>query len=730
MIHVTGNGIMNKDNMDKEIKNDNNRDIKDNRKKRKHGLIFWFIFCVIFTTLSGSCMALVSGLWDYRLYDSPRMFRENINDRMLRSYAVYALSDYQDDFNLKELQNTNFRYAIYKGSDTSAVDLTDSSNYLVCTIPDEMLKSDADGMFSYSATLGPDTWYSYNIDNLWNCQGYIESSYHSDSEDYWVNSPIIDIIYVWNNDKAYVVSDNGYYFPIDIYFENEYGERVFDPKTMINDTRDGWKEEFSDHMALLDASTGTTPYVDIEDVIVGNKDMMFQYSSGEELDLWDINLGTWNISMHQDDQQQKVTDGENYYLIACVADPVNTGTDDLFARSEPIIEAVISLRYVLVVLGVLLAAIALISFILFVIRFFEFCGKGLKKITYQWRENVGLLWRMIGLCFIYGVIELFLAVVSLASDEFFVSLLFWGATVLVTMVFFVIIVLQINRVALGAKRMASGDLSRPVDTNNMFYDLRTIGECINSTQLGLERAVEARMKSERFKTELISNVSHDIKTPLTSIISYAELLKQQPAGEPANPEYLDTLERQSVKLKKLLEDLIEASKATTGNLKAELEPCNLNMVLHQVIGEYEEKLAASQIELKIRMTEEPVNIMADTQHLQRVLDNLFTNIAKYSQPGTRAYLNLSGGSDEAVIELKNTSREPLNMTSDELLERFVRGDSSRGSEGNGLGLSIAQSLTELMKGQLRLVVDGDLFKVILLFPRIPNEPETTPSVLV
>ena len=130
------------------------------------------------------------------------------------------------------------------------------------------------------------------------------------------------------------------------------------------------------------------------------------------------------------------------------------------------------------------------------------------------------------------------------------------------------------------------------------------------------------------------------------------------------------------------------------------------------------------------MTEEPVNIMADTQHLQRVLDNLFTNIAKYSQPGTRAYLNLSGGSDEAVIELKNTSREPLNMTSDELLERFVRGDSSRGSEGNGLGLSIAQSLTELMKGQLRLVVDGDLFKVILLFPRIPNEPETTPSVLV
>ena len=718
--------IMSKDINEKDISRDKS---EGKKSRRKHGMIFWFIIFMIFATLGGSCMALVSGLWDYRLYDSTRMFRENINDRMLRSYAVYALSDYQDDFNLKELQNTNFRYAVCKTDDPSGMDLTDSSNYLVCTIPDEILNSNADSLFSYSATIGPDTWYSYNIDELWNCHGYIENSSHSNTNDYWVNSPITDIIYIWNTDSAYVICDE-YYFPIDIYFENMNGERVFDPKTMINDSRDGWKDEFSDHMALLDARTGTTPYVALEDVTVGSKDTLVQYESGEKLELWDINFGSWNVSMHHGDQQAEVTDGENYYLIACVSDPVNTNTDDLFARSEPLIEAVISLRYVLVALGVLLSVIALISFILFVIRFFEFLGKGLKKITYQWRENVGLLWRLIGLCFIYGVIELILAFVSLASDEFIVSLLFWGCTVLATMVFFVIIVLQINRVALGAKRMASGDLSKPVDTNNMFYDLRTIGECINSTQAGLERAVEARMKSERFKTELISNVSHDIKTPLTSIISYAELLKQQPAGEPANPEYLDALERQSVKLKKLLEDLIEASKATTGNLKADLEPCNLNMVLHQVIGEYEEKLSASQIELKIKMSEEPVNIMADTQHLQRVLDNLFTNIAKYSQPGTRAYLNLSGGSDEAVIELKNTSREPLNMTSDELLERFARGDSSRGSEGNGLGLSIAQSLTELMKGQLRLVVDGDLFKVILLFPRIPNDAVGIGSELV
>ena len=197
-----------------------------------------------------------------------------------------------------------------------------------------------------------------------------------------------------------------------------------------------------------------------------------------------------------------------------------------------------------------------------------------------------------------------------------------------------------------------------------------------------------------------------------------ELLKEQPEGEPANREYLETLERQSVKLKKLLEDLIEASKASTGNLKAELEPCNVNTVLHQVIGEYQEKLSASELDLRVSVPEEPINIMADTRHFQRVLDNLFVNVSKYAQPGTRVYVNLSAGTDEAAIEIKNTSKESLNMTSDELLERFTRGDSSRGSEGNGLGLSIAQSLMELMNGKLKLVVDGDLFKVILLFPRI------------
>ncbi|MCR5620128.1 MAG: HAMP domain-containing histidine kinase, partial [Lachnospiraceae bacterium] len=410
--------------------------------------------------------------------------------------------------------------------------------------------------------------------------------------------------------------------------------------------------------------------------------------------------------------------GKDCYLIACVADPLNYECDDLFTRIAPWVDLAINTRYLVIVLTVLFAILALVSVILFCARFFAFIVKAFKKLGYQCRENIGLTWRLIGIAVLCTFAEFIVLVGAYENSAEGLVITGWFVQTLILFPLFVISVLQLNRLAKGAKRMAEGNLSSPVDTKHMLYDFKTIGNCINSTGEGLEIALADRMKSERFKTELISNVSHDIKTPLTSIISYVELLKEQPEGEPANREYLETLERQSVKLKKLLEDLIEASKASTGNLKAELEPCNVNTVLHQVIGEYQEKLSASELDLRVSVPEEPISIMADTKHLQRVLDNLFVNVSKYSQPGTRVYVNLSAGTDEAAIEIKNTSKESLNMTSDELLERFARGDSSRGSEGNGLGLNIAQSLMELMNGKLKLVVDGDLFKVILLFPRI------------
>ena len=529
--------------------------------------------------------------------------------------------------------------------------------------------------------------------------------------------PITEVIYVWNTDMAYVITGDGYYFPVGLTISYDDGLEEWNVRSAVNDDRSSWNENVKN--IVLHSDNGEIYYITPYDVIVCTADHLSNLKSGIKYNFvsYESDFQTWSMITSTTAVERPVV-GKDCYLIACVADPLNYECDDLFTRIDPWIDLAINTRYLVIVLTGVFAILALVSVILFCARFFAFVAKGFKKLGYQCRENIRLTWRLIGIAVLCTFAEFIVLVGAYESSAEELVIAGWFVQTLILFPLFVISVLQLNRLAKGAKRMAEGNLSSPVDTKHMFYDFKTIGNCINSTGEGLEIALADRMKSERFKTELISNVSHDIKTPLTSIISYVELLKEQPEGEPANREYLETLERQSVKLKKLLEDLIEASKASTGNLKAELEPCNVNTVLHQVIGEYQEKLSASDLDLRISVPEEPISIMADSKHLQRVLDNLLTNVSKYAQPGTRVYVNLSAGTDEAAIEIKNTSKESLNMTSDELLERFARGDSSRGSEGNGLGLSIAQSLVELMNGKLKLVVDGDLFKVILLFPRI------------
>lgn len=276
----------------------------------------------------------------------------------------------------------------------------------------------------------------------------------------------------------------------------------------------------------------------------------------------------------------------------------------------------------------------------------------------------------------------------------------------------------LNQLLKGTKVLAEGNLSYHVDTSKMRGPLKQAGENLNHIALGMSKAVDDRMKSERMKTELITNVSHDIKTPLTSIINYTDLIAKEPCDNEKIKEYTEVLTRQSERLKKLIEDLIEASKASTGNIEVFLNPCQANVLLSQAVGEYEEKFKAEELELVMTQPDHPVNIMADGRRLWRVFDNLLNNICKYSQHGTRVYLDLSEKDGKAEITFKNTSREALNISAEELKERFVRGDSSRNTEGNGLGLSIAQSLTELQKGTMDLQVDGDLFKVILHFPLI------------
>ena len=267
----------------------------------------------------------------------------------------------------------------------------------------------------------------------------------------------------------------------------------------------------------------------------------------------------------------------------------------------------------------------------------------------------------------------------------------------------------------AGQKLAAGDESCVVDTSKLYGPFREHGEDLNTIRDGVSLAVEARMRSEHFRTELITNVSHDIKTPLTSIINYVDLLgKEKPENEKMR-EYIDVLQRQSARLKKLIDDLLEASKASTGNLTVNAEPCDVGVLLDQTLGEYGEKLSAAGLEPVLTKPEKPVIIMADGRHMWRIFDNLLNNICKYSQRGTRVYLEVYERDGKAVVTFRNISSRQLNISSDELMERFVRGDSSRNTEGSGLGLNIAQSLAQLQKGTMELTVDGDLFKVTLTF---------------
>lgn len=277
------------------------------------------------------------------------------------------------------------------------------------------------------------------------------------------------------------------------------------------------------------------------------------------------------------------------------------------------------------------------------------------------------------------------------------------------------IVVQFRQIFDGGERIAKGDYSHPIDTGKMMYELRAHAENLNNVQTGVAAAVEEKMKSERFRTELITNVSHDIKTPLTSIINYVDLIKKEPIESETMQEYIEVLDRQSNRLKKLIEDLMEASKASTGNLPVNLEVCDATVVLTQIVGEFSERAEKNRLEMVVECPQPPVEIYVDGRHLWRIIDNLMGNICKYAQPGTRVYITLETFHGMVIMTFRNISKDRLRIDGGELFGRFVRGDSSRNTEGNGLGLSIAKSLTELMHGNLAVQIDGDLFKVILSF---------------
>lgn len=338
--------------------------------------------------------------------------------------------------------------------------------------------------------------------------------------------------------------------------------------------------------------------------------------------------------------------------------------------------------------------------------FFRWLRDSFAALPLVWVAMMG------GVCVLLG--ETVLTLIAFDSYELFFWLLWLAAQVLLLAVlcrFFA----GLHQLRLVSRKMAQGDLSVRVPAKKLWGPLREQGEDLNRISEGMSAAVDERLRSERFKTDLITNVSHDLKTPLTSIINYVDLLQKQPL-EPQAAEYAAVIARQGQRLKKLTEDLVEASKASSGSLPVNAEPTDLAELLTQAVGEYAPRLEKSNLEPVLQLPGEPVWSMLDGRLTWRVVDNLLSNACKYSQPGTRVYVEAEQREGRAWLRVKNISRQQLNIPADELMERFVRGDSSRTTEGSGLGLNIARSLAELQNGEFGLAIDGDLFKAWASFP--------------
>ena len=279
-------------------------------------------------------------------------------------------------------------------------------------------------------------------------------------------------------------------------------------------------------------------------------------------------------------------------------------------------------------------------------------------------------------------------------------------------------IVNYDKIEKKLKEMYEGDNQTQLDKNQFLPVFNQSITYLNDISNGLENAIQDRMKSERLKTELITNVSHDIKTPLTSIINYVDLIKQENIQNEKVKEYIEILDNKSQRLKKLIEDLVEASKVSTGNVKLNLEKINIVELINQAVGEFEDKFESKGLDIVINSNENEIFIFADSRYMYRIIDNLFSNISKYALQNSRVYIDIQKIEDKVYIKMKNISKDKLNIPAEELMQRFVRGDKSRTTEGSGLGISIAQNLTEIQNGKFNLIIDGDLFKTELEFNTI------------
>lgn len=394
------------------------------------------------------------------------------------------------------------------------------------------------------------------------------------------------------------------------------------------------------------------------------------------------------------------------YVVSYVHRPTEIGSltdSNLFVQLYTWLTLAYQFKYLIIVVQIIVAILILVEAIYWIGIILKLIYKFYNRLKFVPRTTLTLmLFTIVGGLFFYQIDEE-LCVLFIIGDIFVI-------------VPFVIYFSYQSKVLCDAcEKLAAGDMDVHINDKGFIGNFKKQAKSINVIRDSINLAVDERMKSERLKTELITNVSHDIKTPLTSIINYVDLLGKEEFDNDKAREYIDVLDRQSVRLKKLIMDLIEASKATTGNVDLNMLPCDAKLILEQVVGEYQEKMDDQHLSLVVRTPESSATIMADSKALFRIFDNLLVNIQKYSLENTRAYVDLELVSNKAVFIFRNTSREALAADGSLFMERFYQGDISRSAEGNGLGLAVAKSLTELMGGEIQVITDGDLFKVTISF---------------
>ena len=339
-------------------------------------------------------------------------------------------------------------------------------------------------------------------------------------------------------------------------------------------------------------------------------------------------------------------------------------------------------------------------------KIFNKMKKDINELKNSWPEEVKII--IFTFCFVIFAI---IFVIIFGPMGIIIDLVCFGFVLYK----FLIEVSCFERIEKNLKNMYEGENKEKLNSEDFSKNFQDIVKYINDISIGFENAIEEGIKSERLKTELITNVSHDIKTPLTSIINYVDLLKKENIDNEKAKEYIDVLDSKSQRLKKLTEDLVEASKASSGNVKLNIETININELIKQSTGEFEDKFKEKNLEIISSLPKEILYIKADNRYMYRIIENLFSNISKYALENSRVYIDIKKDNNKVKIDIKNISKEKLNISADELMQRFVRGDKSRTTEGSGLGISISKSLTEIQKGKFDLQIDGDLFKVQLEF---------------